>query len=92
MSDKEVVNVHHVLFTPIVTVTVEEHEDGTFHVVPDVHCDFSDSFAYVHNTQDGVNTSEFEMFREQTQEINNLIDSLKLVEYYQIVDYENEPF
>lgn len=89
--DKEVKTVHYVLFTPIVTVTVEEFEDGTFDVKRDVDCDFSDSFSYVHNTTTGMDTSDFNMFRGKTFEIDRLIDSLKLVQYYQI-DYEDEPF
>lgn len=89
--DKEVKTVHYVLYTPVVTVTVEEFEDGTFDVKRDVDCDFSSSFSYVHNTTTGENTEDFEVFRETSFEIDRLIDSLKLVQYYQI-DYEDEPF
>ena len=91
----QVENLYQILYTPIVTVYVEKLEDGTFNIKHHVDCDFSDSFVYVHNAQTGTdheNTSEV-LTSDVMKEVDKLVDSLALVEYYDVgwAD-ENEPF
>jgi len=95
-KDKPVKRRLEIIYTPIVTVHVEEFEDGTFDVKSHTDIDFSDSFSYVYNTDTGdeYTTSELaDFFVPMMTTADELLGTLKLLEYYQPAwTPEDEPF
>lgn len=94
MKDKPIARQLEFIFTPIVSVYVEEFEDGTFHVKTYSDVDWANSFSNIYNTTAQEDMDENEANRHPAwDDVNNFLSTLALREYYQPAwTPEDEPF
>lgn len=93
IPDKPIKNTYSLLYSPIVTITVEEFEDGTFDTKKHPYVDWGDSYLYLFNNDgEDINDNRDALPNEAWTAVQRLIDSLALKEHYQAWTPEDEPF
>jgi hypothetical protein len=91
-KDKPSKGKYHLQYRPLIIITVEEFEDGTFNVDRHPYMDWDDSYQYYYDPSDEIVEGEGALPDAVWTDVNRVIDTLGIKQYYQAWTPEDEPF